>query len=162
MPQFLAIHLSLPKKSLVFFCLAKKSTHFLATKTMGFTWFHPPKKGHRFRSNGQLSPVSPEVLAKGEQRHLLDGDRLVLNLGQAWDPQDGMDWPMAWGMGKNLGRWDGKKPWPEGFLVRLEEVTGIIIPPSGPRTRAMAWKTFPDFSRGNISLDKRFIFSLPC
>ena len=24
----------------------------------------------------------PEALAKGEQKHLLDGDRLVLNLGQ--------------------------------------------------------------------------------
>jgi len=91
MPQLLAIHLSLPKNSLSFF-LPKNQLAFWPRKPTGFTWFHPPKKGHRFSFNGKLSP---EVLAKGEQRHLLDGDRLVLNLGQAWDPQDGMD-GMGW------------------------------------------------------------------
>ena len=119
MPQLLAIHFSLPKNSLSFF-FAKKSTHFLATKTTGFTWFHPPKKATVFVQRETFPPVSPEVLAKGEQRHLLDGDRLVLNLGQAWDSQDGMDF-----MGKNLG-WEktladgmGKNLGPKGFLVRV-------------------------------------------
>lgn len=47
----------------------------------------PPHPGTRIsqRSGGPVSwcRCCAEVLAKGEQRHLLDGDRLVLNLGQA-------------------------------------------------------------------------------
>lgn len=112
MPQLLAIHLSLPKNSLRFF-LPKNQLTFWPRKPTGFTWFHPPKKGHRFSFNGKLSP---EVLAKGEQRHLLDGDRLVLNLGQAWDPQDGMD-----GMG-----WEKTLAPKVFFLFELEEVRGSL------------------------------------
>ena len=139
-------------KNLLVFFLPKNQLTFWPRKPRVSHGFTPPKKRPPFSFNGKLSPVSPEVLAKGEQRHLLDGDRLVLNLGQAWDPQDGMD-----GMG------DGKKPWPQRFFFCSSwRRFGDHYPTLWSTNKSYGMEDLSRFSRGNTSLDKRCIFSGPC
>ena len=125
------------KNLLVFFC--QKINSLFGHENHGFHMVSPPqKKGHRFRSTGNFRRFRRRFWPR------VSNDTCWMEIDWSWTLAKlgilRMAW-MAWGMGKNLG--------PKGFFfVRVGGGSGIIILLSGQRTRAMAWKTCPDFQEG--------------